>query len=163
NAKLCKPGASPDCNDQNACTDDTCDVVKGCVHTANAMAVCDDHDACTNGDTCTNGVCAGMPLDCDDKNPCTMDSCDTIVGCKHEKITECLSCKVGGKSMNCDDKDACTKDSCGKNGCQHDKISACCHTNADCNADESCQDAECVAPGEVPTSKSGCSCRAPDA
>ena len=47
-----------DCNDQNACTDDSCDPASGCLHTNNTGA-CNDGNACTVGDTCRGGVCGG--------------------------------------------------------------------------------------------------------
>ncbi|MBM4355699.1 MAG: hypothetical protein FJ109_18240, partial [Deltaproteobacteria bacterium] len=31
---------------------------------------------------------------CDDRNPCTLDSCDTDVGCVHEKKA---NCRPGGR------------------------------------------------------------------
>ena len=46
------------CNDDNACTDDSCDLGEGCVFAPNA-ASCDDGNACTTGDTCADGACAG--------------------------------------------------------------------------------------------------------
>ncbi len=37
---------------------------------------CDNGDACIQGSVCTGGVCGGgTALACDDKNPCTIDSC----------------------------------------------------------------------------------------
>lgn len=78
------------CDDQNACTVDTCDpLLKGpvpggtftstifrmglCVHTA---IVCNDNNVCTT-DTCNTVTgCVYTPNRCDDGNPCTDDSCD---------------------------------------------------------------------------------------
>ena len=64
----CKDGACKgqvrDCDDQNACTDDSCDKLSGCVYQANA-ATCDDGDLCTTGDKCTAGACKGtLNADC---------------------------------------------------------------------------------------------------
>ena len=36
---------------------------------------------CTLEDTCLDGACQGAPLDCDDGNSCTTDSCDPVDGC----------------------------------------------------------------------------------
>ncbi len=58
----------------------------GCVHTNNT-APCDDGDTCTENDTCANGQCAGQTRNCDDANPCTLDSCDHQGGgflCLHQ-------------------------------------------------------------------------------
>ncbi|MEE9211896.1 MAG: hypothetical protein V3U29_04500, partial [Phycisphaeraceae bacterium] len=50
---------------------------------------CDDDNACTTEDTCSKGKCVGgPPLDCDDGDPCTIDSCDPELGCLSTPI-EC--------------------------------------------------------------------------
>jgi cysteine-rich repeat protein len=56
-----------DCDDGVACTNDTCDVVLGCVHTAN----------------------------CDDGRACTIDSCDAVLGCVHTPdVRSCRSAPI---------------------------------------------------------------------
>ncbi len=79
------------CNDQNACTTDTCDATTGCKHVV-ATGTCDDGNACTQGDTCTTSaptaanptgaVCKpGQPKPCaDDGIACTVEGCDTLTG-----------------------------------------------------------------------------------
>jgi hypothetical protein len=49
---------------------------------------CEDGDACTsvdtvpgNPDACDDGECVGIPVDCDDDEVCTDDSCDSDLGC----------------------------------------------------------------------------------
>jgi hypothetical protein len=44
------------CNDNNPCTDDSCNPASGCVHGNNTNS-CDDGNACTAGDTCRAGNC----------------------------------------------------------------------------------------------------------
>jgi hypothetical protein len=44
------------CDDDNVCTDDSCDPESGCVHMGNANS-CDDGNECTAGDTCSGGTC----------------------------------------------------------------------------------------------------------
>ena len=51
-------GAAVVCNDNNICTDDTCQTGAGCVYSAIDVA-CDDGDLCTVGDSCVAGQCAG--------------------------------------------------------------------------------------------------------
>jgi len=93
----CVGGPPLDCDDQNVCTDDSCDPASGCVYMNNADP-CDDGDACTTADTCSGGVCVGgPPLDCDDQNVCTDDSCDPASGCVYVNNTD-----------PCDDGDPCT-------------------------------------------------------
>ena len=98
-------------DDENPCTDDTCDAQQGVVH-ANNHAPCDDGDPDTYGDTCNEGQCAGAfqicppaeffemdqtcfkcdddglayaqeGFDIDDDNPCTDDACDPADGVVH--------------------------------------------------------------------------------
>ncbi len=56
-AGVCK-GQTVVCDDDNACTDDTCAPATGCVFTPNT-APCDDGDPCTKDDTCAGGACMG--------------------------------------------------------------------------------------------------------
>src|SRR5436309_973133 len=56
----CVGGTAPNCDDGNNCTDDTCDVALGCMHTDNT-APCDDANPCTANDTCSGGQCQGGP------------------------------------------------------------------------------------------------------
>ncbi|MFC1827796.1 Kazal-type serine protease inhibitor domain-containing protein [Thermodesulfobacteriota bacterium] len=117
---------------------------------------CDDGDACTAADTCSAGVCiGGAPLDCDDANSCTTDSCDAGIGCIQTNNTAA-----------CDDGDACTAaDTCSAGVCIGDGIPGCiecvdcrdcgnqacndgvcgaCSTDADCCAPWQCVNSVCV-------------------
>jgi hypothetical protein len=58
---------------------------------------CDDKNPCTD-DSCKDGICEHKPKDCDDGDPCTTDSC-VDGGCVNTPI-------------NCDDGDECTDDLC---------------------------------------------------
>jgi len=130
----CNGGAAPNCNDNNPCTDDSCDPATGCVHTNNT-APCNDGSACTTGDTCGGGTCSGGPApNCNDNNLCTNDSCNPATGCVHTNNTAscddgnaCTTndtcgggkCNPGGPT-NCDDGNCCTVDSCNPaSGCFH--------------------------------------------
>ena len=97
----CQSGPPPDCDDGNVCTDDSCDTSTGCQNADNSDP-CDDDDACSTADTCAGGTCVGgTPLDCDDQNACTLDSCDSATGCESTPAGDA-----------CDDGDPCTVDSC---------------------------------------------------
>src|SRR5437773_2089043 len=50
-----------------------------------AGAPCDDNNICTPGDVCADfGRCSGTPINCDDGDRCTIDSCDPATGaCLH--------------------------------------------------------------------------------
>ncbi len=80
-AEVCLTGTPLDCDDLEVCTDDSCDPAAGCTHVNNNIP-CIDGDACTDGDVCEGGACLpGAPLECDDLNLCTDDSCDSASGC----------------------------------------------------------------------------------
>jgi hypothetical protein len=84
-------------SDGNGCTDDKCDGSGGCAH-SNNTAPCDDGVACTTVDTCAGGTCFGsLPPQCDDSNPCTIDSCDDEAGCVNaeEPTDGCLGALRG--------------------------------------------------------------------
>ncbi len=69
---------------------------------------CDDNSVCNGLEDCVGGFCvSGTPLDCDDGDACTADSCDSVTGCANDVI-------------DCDDGVACTDDSCDSgSGCQN--------------------------------------------
>ena len=94
------------CNDNNACTDDSCNTGTGCVYAANNANACTDNSLCTGPDVCQNGACVGQnPAVCPpDANVCTTESCNPATG----------SCRSTSNTNACDDGNACTTgDSCG--------------------------------------------------
>ena len=157
------------CDDLELCTSDSCDPaapgsdpVTGCSITDNTLP-CDDADACTAQDTCAGGACAGAPVDCDDLDPCTNDSCDPLTGCNYDFNTapcedgdlctladECDGAGncIPGSAQECDDQDVCTVDSC-------DSVTGnCVFTPKDCSAYESDQNV-CTVPICI-ASQGGC-------
>lgn len=97
------------CNDSNVCTTDACDPPTGCTHTNNTVA-CTDNDNCTENDTCSEGTCkSGTAVVCDDKNPCTIDSCNSIKGCITSNQIDGLACDDG---TLCTDSDGCKSGVC---------------------------------------------------
>ena len=151
------------CDDGNACTSDDCSASNGCVHLAIAVT-CDDGDACTVGDFCTGGLCnGGAPLDCNDNNACTADSCTKAAGCAHlpSGATSCddgnacttgdacsgATCQ-GGTPTVCDDGNACTGDACDPgSGCAHTPNGALCSLADPCSAGGACDGAICKSLG----------------
>jgi hypothetical protein len=120
----CKGNNALECNDGNACTQDTCDKKSGgCVYTPVA-GTCSDGDDCTTGDSCSGGACVGSPVDCNDGDPCTTDSC-SAGSCLHVPV-------------NCDDGNACTSDACDAGGCKY--IAVVCDDDNVCT-DDSCNPA----------------------
>ncbi len=120
-AKSCKSGAPVVCDDSNPCTTDSCAPATGCSNLPNTLA-CDDGNPCTVSDKCAASKCvSGPPLDCNDSNVCTDDSCvSTQQGtpkCIHEPNT--APCGAGylcsGGTCNCVPN--CTGKVCGPDGC----------------------------------------------
>ena len=89
---------------------------------------CNDNRACTEGDICNaNHSCVGTSdALCDDGNPCTADSCDTLTdACRHlavdgvcddgDPCTDTSACTNGecvGTPKDCGDNNICTDDTC---------------------------------------------------
>jgi hypothetical protein len=165
-AGSCLPGSPLTCNDGDVCTTDSCDAVLGC-QTAPAPdgTPCNDGDVCSTLDQCAAGICGGgSPLDCDDGNPCTADSCDSVLGCLNTPVGDGISCSDGdvcngaetcqagtcssGTPLNCIDGNACTADSCDPVlGCQNPPVTdgTACPDGDLCNGDETCQAGACTA------------------
>ncbi len=131
-AGACVKGGLVNCNDDNVCTNDTCDPDTGCVSTLNT-APCDDGDLCTTGDTCHLGECLGTGnLHCDDGNICTDDSCAPEAGCQFVS-----------NSAACDDGNACTDGDVCQAGWCHPGPAAVCDDGNDCTIDTCEPDAGC--------------------
>ena len=90
-------GGTGNCDDEDDCTDDTCNTETGLCETSQAQngTECDDDDACTTGDTCQGGVCtAGDPVTCgDDGNDCTQDVCNPSTGSCGVKVIDGTACQ----------------------------------------------------------------------
>ncbi len=127
--KACQPGATINCADSNACTDDSCNTGTGlCVNTAN-FAVCNDNNACTTLDVCLNKNCIGDTVTCNDGNLCTSDACLSSTGC------------VYTPSVTCDDSNQCTSDACvpATGSCTHTLlIGASCEDGDACTTADFC-------------------------
>ncbi len=139
--------ADQPCSDGNACTlDDTCTALGACVGTPKSCAdgiECTVEQCVTSSGQCVidGGKCeCKIDADCDDKNPCTLDTCDAQRTCKHTPLTGltcndnsactlddvCTSagtCK--GSPMKCDDGNPCTKDYCEAGTCKADLDDSC--------------------------------------
>ena len=167
------------CNDNNHCTNDSCDPQNGCVFTNNNKS-CEDGEICTENDHCEDGACAsGFPKDCDDKNSCTNDYCksgevtcggydaiacpgaDTVggpgPGCNHEPIMESESCDTP-----CIKNGICSSGKCSegtpvdcddKNPCTQDScdsLKGCVNKVAiECGPDEKCCGESCCSSEQV--------------
>jgi len=116
------------CDDGNACTgaggSDTCTtgICTG------PLVVCSNGDACDGDEVClpATGCAPGAPLDCDDANVCTTDTCAPATGCENTPNTN-----------PCDDADACTLNDVCAGGVCGGTLTVCDDGNA-CNGVETC-------------------------
>ncbi|HEV8608660.1 MAG TPA: hypothetical protein VGS98_01130 [Thermoanaerobaculia bacterium] len=139
------PCATTICNDNNACTDDSCRVVgtpgnlsAECVYTNDNTNTCDDNNSCTT-DTCQAGVCTGTnSVTCSASDQChDAGTCDPSTGtCSNPAKTDGSACTDGN---------ACTTDTC--------QAGVCTSTNSvTCTASDQCHVA-----GTCDPSTGGCS------
>ncbi|MFH1530008.1 MAG: hypothetical protein ABIK09_04630 [Pseudomonadota bacterium] len=163
-AGACTPGKAVTCNDEDVCTDDTCDPTAGCVHTPNT-APCNDNNACTVADICAAGLCGGGgAANCIDGNPCTSDSCDWQSGCVNEPnqqpCDDLNACTIGdicaggacnpGAAVNCNDQNLCTTDSCvPATGCDNAPNAAPCNDGDACTTGDVCGGGLCGGVGAL--------------
>ncbi|MEE9293669.1 MAG: hypothetical protein V3W34_01720 [Phycisphaerae bacterium] len=141
----CSGGDPPDCSGaSDQCNDASCDAAgaEGNCDTLTPLAdgtACDedgDSDFCD--DTCQLGVCtADTPVDCDDANDCTEDTCDTVDGsCSNTALAN---------DTGCDDGNACsTGETCQIGSCTGGDSLSCddgvfCNGAETCNAESGCQ------------------------
>ncbi len=165
----CLQGAPVDCDDKNSCTDDACDPKSGCTHKPNTNPCDADGSLCTVSDLCQAGTCvAGKAKDCDDKEPCTTDSCDKTSGkclyapvvdkcddgnactlndaCGKEPTTGVYTC-VGPNAVKCNDKNPCTQDQCDKDkGCVFSPVTdgQACDDGDACTDKDACSKGTCA-------------------
>ena len=110
------------CDDGNDCTDDTCQGETGCQHENLSQGECVDGDSCTVGDHCDEGICVGSPVQCNDDNPCTDDTCDGLGGCTFADNQDA-----------CDDQDPCSVgDHCSGGSCSGIQVPCDCQSDEDC-------------------------------
>ena len=152
---------STGCDDLNPCTQDSCDPVLGCQYSA-VPGSCDDGSACTTGDYCDGGICMpGTPTDCDDSDPCTVDTCNPGTGeceysiegtdgapCDDGTVCtfddECLAGACTGTDLDCDDSNVCTDDSCdSETGCSYVPNESPCDAGNACYQNDYCSAGEC--------------------
>ena len=98
------PSLGDQCDDGNPCTGDDCHPVDGCVFPPAAAGIaCDDFFSCTANDVCDgNGGCLGTNP-CDDGNDCTQDFFDEGNACA-------CSYAPSDPGTGCSDGNACTSD-----------------------------------------------------
>ena len=128
------------CEDGDPCTNDTCNTDGSCKHIQLGGMACDDGSICTQTDKCVSGKClGGKEMNCDDKDPCTVDSCNPIDGCQN---------KAASDAKCTDDGEACTQDICQDGKCVHPQAAdgtKCAEDGKPCTADI-CAAGKCIHP-----------------
>ncbi len=131
-----------DCDDLNACTDDTCSATTSeCVYTN------DDTNSCNGGDVCQNyacvaGACTGTPIDCSGSDTaCSTATCDGTAGsanCTGTPIYPSGTACGDPSNSDCDLADTCD----GAGACQPNLApggTACGDaTNTQCDLPDTC-------------------------
>lgn len=155
---VCVGSGGPDCDDGDPCTKNQCED-SACYNTEHESegTPCLNDDKCLVNTTCNaDGECtSNEQKNCDDNNPCTIDSCDPEVGCVNEPDDE----------LECSDGNVCTlNDRCLGGICTPESMVECapideCHeagecdpTNGMCDDPRKADGAECENTG---TCKSG--------
>jgi formylglycine-generating enzyme required for sulfatase activity len=89
---VCQGEQNP-CDDTNPCTFDGCEAGGKC-KLVPQQGPCDaDGNKCTDSDQCSDGKCTPGPAKvCDDKNPCTSDTCDPKLGCAFKAVATGVPC-----------------------------------------------------------------------
>ncbi|MBI4717362.1 MAG: hypothetical protein HY763_06120 [Planctomycetes bacterium] len=163
NPILCRSDA--DCNDNLACTTDSCDTVTGICTNAPQHALCDNGRWCDGAEVCSDtlGCRPGIRPNCDDGVGCTDDTCDeTNDRCVHTAddflcdtgtfcggIGQCdpvADCQPAAPPA-CDDGVPCTDDYCDPDldDCVHVPDDAVCDNGRFCDGAEACHPSQgCV-------------------
>ena len=162
---VCSPEIILNCNDNNPCTDDICDMVKGCVFEKMNEGLCNDNNPCTEDDRCTDGVCTAGDYVCDectDDDGCDQyndqDACNGVLTCdgatnqchlEPESISVCLSSNPCMSTVCNVATGLCEEH-------PRPKGSACSDNNL-CSLEDRCSDGQCVGtPLLCPSSDKGC-------
>jgi hypothetical protein len=175
--KQCVGGGSLNCDDDNPCTDDSCDPDGGCVHADNGICQCEEDDDCSDD----GNPCNGTPICVN--NACVTDP-NSLIICSTENDTTCLKnkcipeqgacvmtpepsnkfcndenpCTSGdhcdgagaclGNNILCNDNNLCTSDSCDPNsGCVYSNNALPCDDGDSCTLDDQCAGGNC-SPGD---------------
>lgn len=143
------------------CSRHVCDDGR-CIAEPTPERPCSDGFDCTDGDTCdASGRCRGVPVVCDDGDPCTDEACESGRGCVSSPApggpcdddNTCTlddTCDEAGVCVGiaraCDDGDPCTIDTCDAlAGCRHEQRDGlACDDGDGCTLGDRCQAGLCL-------------------
>ena len=169
----CVGGPPRNIDDGNPCTVDGCDAGGGVAHQPlPAGTACSDNNVCNGSEACTaQGTCVGSaPPALDDGNPCTVDSCDAVLGVSHVPAPAGQACDdatlcngretcdgvgvcIQGTAPPVDDGNECTADQCDPTlGVSHTALANGfpCDDDNPCNGEEICNGAGQCKSGTLP-------------
>jgi hypothetical protein len=145
------------CDDDNDCTDDSCDGVGGCLFAPN-QADCNDDDPCTVADECDGGQCIGVDIACD----CQVDAdcagledgdlCNGTLLCDTSELP--FQCRVDADTIiSCAEPDGpesiCLAAACdaatGACSVVPDNDGFACDSGSSCTVGDHCDGGECAA------------------
>ena len=120
------------CNDNNPCTDDSCNTSTGlCVHSNNTLP-CNDNLFCTPNDVCSAGACVGSGVRCPGQ------FCN-------ETSDACVNCLANGDCPS--DGNVCTDERCISGNCFNVNNTLSCNDGLFCTATDVCSVGACVGSG----------------
>lgn len=129
------------CDDGSGCGEAVCQG-GSCVFQSQEAdgTACDDNDQCTQSSECQGGACVGSdPLDCDDGEDCTDDSCDPLQGCQNPPKGEGATCTPAGGAP----ADACIEKHVCEGGACTPKEKECEDLKKEC-VENTCENGDCV-------------------
>ncbi len=161
---VCRPSEGP-CDIEESCDGSSNDCPSDVFQPANTP--CLDATVCNGVEQCDgNGICQpGTPINCNDGEPCTDDSCDPVIGCVFtdnqapcDDGDPCTigdtcangSCQTGSGSIDCSAlNDQCTIGVCNSStgACDADtttKNGDNCDDGNPCTTSDACDDGECI-------------------
>lgn len=137
------PCRSANCDDNNACTTDTCDSSTG-------AAVCSNTPVDCGAQVCdpADGSCVDCLADAD----CAAGFCLTGATAADNTCVECLA------DADCDDGNACTDDACTGNACVNTNNTAACDDGNACTSGDVCANGACAGTNNTDACDDGDAC-----
>jgi len=112
-----------DCDDQNTCTQDLCEINRVCRYVVSIGAACDNGDPCTQGAICEgSGACVGLSIAPMPAPECFTCTCDFETG---------MSCSPLAPGSPCEDLDPCT-------------VNGTCSPGSECEGESPCVHGDCI-------------------
>ncbi|MFT7626090.1 MAG: hypothetical protein ACI9WU_005283, partial [Myxococcota bacterium] len=87
---------------------------------------------------CVGPSCCTTNLECDDDDPCTVDSC-IDAACSYKHLPGCCS-----QDAHCTLADPCSQGVCVDHACESDPVPGCCVHDAQCQGPDACTKSNCV-------------------